>query len=48
MPGGAVRASRGATPADAEPAEAQLPLGYNPFIGNAIGRNYRLGIRTRF
>ena len=33
---------------DAEPAEAQLPLGYNPFIGNAIGRNYRLGIRTRF
>ena len=33
---------------DAEPAEAQLPLGYNPFIGNALGRNYRLGIRTRF
>ena len=33
---------------DAEPAEAQLPLAYNPFIGNAIGRNYRLGIRTRF
>ncbi|WP_128893183.1 TonB-dependent receptor domain-containing protein [Erythrobacter sp. HKB08] len=33
---------------DAEPAEAQLPLGYNPFIGNAIGRNYRLGLRTRF
>ena len=33
---------------DAEPAEAQLPLGFNPFIGNAIGRNYRFGIRTRF
>ncbi|MCA0903028.1 TonB-dependent receptor domain-containing protein [Qipengyuania aquimaris] len=33
---------------DAEPAEAQLPLGYNPFIGNAIGRNYRIGLRTRF
>ncbi|MXP47403.1 TonB-dependent receptor [Altererythrobacter luteolus] len=33
---------------DEEPAEAQLPLGYNPFIGNAIGRNYRVGIRTRF
>lgn len=33
---------------DAEPAEAQLPLAFNPFIGNAIGRNYRLGLRTRF
>ena len=33
---------------NASPAEAQLPLAYNPFIGNAIGRNYRLGIRTRF
>ncbi|QKG69894.1 TonB-dependent receptor domain-containing protein [Erythrobacter mangrovi] len=33
---------------DEEPAQAYLPLGYNPFIGNAIGRNYRLGIRTKF
>ena len=33
---------------DAEPAEAQLPLSYNPFIGNALGRNYRLGIKTKF
>lgn len=33
---------------DASPAEAQLPLSYNPFIGNAIGRNYRIGIRARF
>ncbi|NNC59685.1 MAG: TonB-dependent receptor [Erythrobacter sp.] len=33
---------------DAEPAEAQLPLGYNPFVGNAIGRHYRIGLRTRF
>lgn len=33
---------------DAEPAAAQLPLGFNPFIGNAIGRRYRLGLRTRF
>lgn len=33
---------------DTAPAEAQLPLGYNPFIGNALGRNYRFGIRTRF
>ncbi len=33
---------------DEEPADAYLPLGYNPFIGNAIGRNFRLGVRTRF
>ena len=33
---------------DSEPAEAQLPLAYNPFIGNAVGRNYRFGIKTRF
>ncbi len=33
---------------DEEPARAYLPLGYNPFIGNGIGRNFRLGLRTRF
>jgi len=33
---------------DEEPAEAQLPVAYNPFIGNAIGRNYRIGLRTKF
>ncbi|MEE1876570.1 TonB-dependent receptor [Altererythrobacter litoralis] len=33
---------------DEEPAQAYLPLSYNPFIGNAIGRNFRLGIRTKF
>jgi len=33
---------------DEEPADAQLPLGFNPFIGNAIGRNYRVSLRTRF
>ncbi|MEL7197923.1 MAG: TonB-dependent receptor [Pseudomonadota bacterium] len=33
---------------DEAPARAQLPLGFNPFIGNAIGRNYRLSLRTRF
>lgn len=33
---------------DAAPAQAQLPLGFNPFIGNAIGRHYRVGLRTRF
>ncbi|MDG6078854.1 TonB-dependent receptor [Erythrobacter litoralis] len=33
---------------DEEPAAAQLPLGYNPFIGNAIGRNYRIGLRARY
>lgn len=33
---------------DEKPAEAQLPLAYNPFIGNAIGRNYRVSLRARF
>ncbi|RDC59173.1 Vitamin B12 transporter BtuB [Alteripontixanthobacter maritimus] len=33
---------------DEEPGDAQLPLSYNPFIGSAIGRNYRLGLRARF
>ncbi|QPC98128.1 TonB-dependent receptor [Qipengyuania soli] len=33
---------------DEEPAQAYLPLGYNPFIGNGIGRNYRIGLRTKF
>jgi iron complex outermembrane receptor protein len=33
---------------DRAPAQAYLPLGYNPFIGNGIGRNFRLGIRTTF
>lgn len=33
---------------DEAPADAYLPLGYNPFIGNGIGRNFRLGLRTRF
>lgn len=33
---------------DTDPATAQIPYGYNPFIGSAIGRNYRLGARVRF
>ena len=33
---------------DTAPAEAQLPLGYNPFIGSALGRTYRLGLKTNF
>lgn len=33
---------------DEEPAEAYLPLGYNPFIGNAIGRNFLLGLKVGF
>lgn len=33
---------------DADPAPAQLPSAYNPFIGNPLGRNYRLGLRVRF
>ncbi|MCT2558947.1 TonB-dependent receptor [Tsuneonella sp. YG55] len=33
---------------DEEPADAYLPLGYNPFIGNAIGRNFTLGAKVKF
>ena len=33
---------------DEEPAQAYLPIGYNPFIGNAIGRNFRVGMRVGF
>lgn len=33
---------------DEEPAPARLELGYNPFIGNALGRTYRFGIKTKF
>ncbi|MCA1749031.1 MAG: TonB-dependent receptor domain-containing protein [Parasphingopyxis sp.] len=31
-----------------DPAPARLELGYNPFIGNPLGRVYRLGARVRF
>lgn len=33
---------------DEDPSEARLELGYNPFIGNPLGRIYRLGARLRF
>ncbi len=33
---------------DEAPADAYLPLGYNPFIGNAIGRNFTLGAKVKF
>lgn len=33
---------------DQAPAEAYLPLGYNPYIGNAIGRNFTLGAKVKF
>lgn len=28
--------------------EARVPLGYNPFTGNPLGRVYRVGLRARF
>ncbi|NNC71819.1 MAG: TonB-dependent receptor [Sphingomonadaceae bacterium] len=31
-----------------DPSAAQLELGYNPFIGNPIGRVYRMGVRLGF
>ncbi|QLC21484.1 TonB-dependent receptor [Parasphingopyxis sp. CP4] len=31
-----------------EASEARLPLGYNPFIGNTLGRVFRLGARVGF
>ena len=33
---------------DREPAQAYLPLGYNPYIGNAIGRNFSLGLKVKY
>ena len=29
-------------------SEARVPLGYNPFIGNPLGRIYRLGLKVGF
>lgn len=31
-----------------EASEARLPLGYNPFIGNTLGRVFRLGAKVGF
>ncbi|MXO89881.1 TonB-dependent receptor domain-containing protein [Pontixanthobacter aquaemixtae] len=33
---------------DEDPPIARLELGYNPFLGNAIGRTFRLGAKVRF
>jgi outer membrane receptor protein involved in Fe transport len=33
---------------DRAPAQAYLPLGYNPYIGNGIGRNFILGAKVKF
>ncbi|EMD83019.1 TonB-dependent receptor domain-containing protein [Pacificimonas flava] len=33
---------------DEDPGEALLPVSYNPFIGNGLGRNYQVGLRARF
>ncbi len=33
---------------DRAPAQAYLPLGYNPYIGNAIGRNFSLGLKVKY
>ena len=31
-----------------DPSPARLEVGYNPFIGNPLGRIYRLGARVHF
>ena len=33
---------------DRDPAGARLEYGYDPFIGSAIGRTFRLGTKVRF
>ena len=33
---------------DEDPPEARFELGYNPFIGNPLGRTFRLGAKVRF
>ncbi len=33
---------------DQDPPAARFELGYNPFIGNPLGRTYRLGAKLRF
>ncbi|WP_095012725.1 TonB-dependent receptor [Tsuneonella mangrovi] len=33
---------------DRAPAQAYLPLGYNPYIGNGIGRNFQLGLKVKY
>lgn len=33
---------------DSDPAAARLQIGYNPFIGNALGRIFRVGMRAKF
>lgn len=33
---------------DEDPSPARLELGYNPFIGNPLGRVFRLGAKVRF
>jgi iron complex outermembrane recepter protein len=33
---------------DVQAPDARIPLGYNPFIGNPLGRVYRLGVTAGF
>ncbi len=33
---------------DTDPADARLPISFNPFVGNALGRTYRLGLKANF
>ena len=33
---------------DTEPSKARLELSYDPFIGNPLGRSYKVGLKKRF
>jgi iron complex outermembrane receptor protein len=33
---------------DEDPSEARLELSYDPFIGNPLGRTYKIGIKKTF
>ena len=33
---------------DTEPAEARIQLSYDPFIGNPLGRTFKVGVRKKF
>ena len=33
---------------DEEPAKARIEYSYDPFIGNALGRTFKLGLKKKF
>ena len=33
---------------DTEPAQARIEMSYDPFIGNPLGRTFKVGVRKKF